>query len=205
MANLRDDGTMNKLISLLLKGLVAVLPISLTVYLIYWLLASGERIAKPIITWILSDALYFPGLGLLAALATLILIGFLVNLYGIRYLVKLSQSIFERIPLVKSIYGAFKDMMMVFNLSEKKEMKSVVSLEWNGAQVIGFITGEKTGEKLFGDQNLVGVYVPLSYQIGGITLYISRDRLTELDIGVEEAMRLALTAGIQSGNDAPKE
>ena len=195
---------MNKLITLLLKGLVAVLPISLTVYLIYWLLATGEKIAKPVISWILPDALYFPGLGLLTTLGALVLIGFLVNLYGIRYLVKLSQNVFERIPLVKSIYGAFKDMMTVFNLSEKKEMKSVVSLEWNGAQVIGFVTGEKTGEKLFGDQNLVGVYVPLSYQIGGITLYISRDRLTELDIGVEEAMRLALTAGIQSGKESPK-
>ena len=188
---------MNKLITLLLKGLVAVLPIGLTVYLIYWLLATGEAIAQPLLLFLIPDALYFPGLGLIATLGALVLIGFLVNLYGVRYLVKLSQNIFERIPLVKSIYGAIKDMMMVFNLAEKKEMKSVVSIEWNGAQVIGFITGEQTGQQLFGEQNLVGVYVPLSYQIGGMTLYISRDRLTELDIGVEEAMRLAVTAGVQ--------
>ncbi|ETX12343.1 hypothetical protein MUS1_01720 [Marinomonas ushuaiensis DSM 15871] len=190
---------MNKLVSLLLKGLVAVLPIGLTVYLIYWLLATGEKLAQPLLLWLIPDSIYFPGLGLIASLGILILIGFLVNLYGVRYLVKLSQNVFERIPLVKSIYGAFKDMMMVFNLSEKKEMKSVVSIEWNGAQVIGFVTGEKTGQRLFGGQDLVGVYVPLSYQIGGMTFYISRDRLTELDIGVEEAMRLALTAGVQSG------
>ena len=189
---------MNKLIKLLLKGLAAVLPIGLTVYLIYWLLATGEAIAQPILLWLIPDVFYFPGLGLLASMAMLVLTGFLVNLYGFRYLVKLSHNIFERIPLVKSIYGAIKDMMMVFNLAEKKEMKSVVSIEWNGAQVIGFITGEQTGQRLFADQDLVGVYVPLSYQIGGITLYISRDRLTELDIGVEEAMRLALTAGVQS-------
>ncbi|SBS25674.1 hypothetical protein MSP8887_03950 [Marinomonas spartinae] len=194
---------MNRVLSFLLKGLVAVLPLGLTVYLIYWLLATGESLAKPVVLWLLPHSIYFPGLGLAFSLGMLILVGFLVNLYGIRYLVTLSQNIFERIPLVKSIYGAFKDMMMVFNLSEKKEMKSVVSLEWNGAQVIGFVTGEKTGERLFGDQDLVGVYVPLSYQIGGITLYISRERLTELDIGVEEAMRLALTAGIQA--DANKE
>jgi uncharacterized membrane protein len=189
---------MNKLITLLLKGLVAVLPIGLTVYLIYWLLATGEAIAQPLLLLLIPDVLYFPGLGLIASLAMLVLTGFLVNLYGFRYLVKLSHNIFERIPLVKSIYGAIKDMMMVFNLAEKKEMKSVVSIEWNGAQVIGFITGEQTGQQLFGEQDLVGVYVPLSYQIGGMTLYISRDRLTELDIGVEEAMRLALTAGVQS-------
>ncbi|WP_409418930.1 DUF502 domain-containing protein [Marinomonas sp. RS-M-Aa-14] len=189
---------MNKLVALLLKGLVAVLPIGLTVYLIYWLLATGEAIAQPVLLLLIPDALYFPGLGLLASLALLVLTGLLVNLYGFRYLVKLSHNILERIPLVKSIYGAIKDMMMVFNLAEKKEMKSVVSIEWNGAQVIGFITGEQTGKRLFKEQDLVGVYVPLSYQIGGMTLYISRDRLTELDIGVEEAMRLALTAGVQS-------
>lgn len=189
---------MNKLISLLLKGLAAVLPIGLTVYLIYWLLATGEAIVRPVILWLIPDSLYFPGLGWVASIGTLVLIGFLVNLYGIRYLVKLSHNIIERIPLVKSIYGAIKDMMMVFNLAEKKDMKSVVSLEWNGAQVIGFVTGEQTGKQLFGEQDLVGVYVPLSYQIGGITLYISRDRLTELDISVEEAMRLTITAGVQS-------
>lgn len=188
---------MNIVVSLLLKGLVAILPIGLTMYLIYWLLATGEKLAQPFVLWLIPDVLYFPGLGWIASLGVLVLIGSLVNLYGIRYLVKLSQDVFERIPLVKSIYGAFKDMMMVFNLSEKKEMKSVVSIEWNGAQVIGFVTGEKTGERLFGDQNLVGVYVPLSYQIGGMTLYLSRDRLTELDIGIEEAMRLTLTAGVQ--------
>ncbi|PYF82256.1 MULTISPECIES: DUF502 domain-containing protein [Marinomonas] len=189
---------MNKLIKLLLKGLAAVLPIGITVSLIYWLLATGEAIAQPLLLLLIPESLYFPGLGLIASLSMLVVTGFLVNLYGFRYLVKISQNIFERIPLVKSIYGAIKDMMMVFNLAEKKEMKSVVSIEWNGAQVIGFITGEQTGQQLFGEQDLVGVYVPLSYQIGGMTLYISRDRLTVLDIGVEEAMRLALTAGVQS-------
>ena len=189
---------MNKLIKLLLKGLAAVLPIGITVSLIYWLLATGEAIARPLLLLLIPESLYFPGLGLIASLSMLVVTGFLVNLYGFRYLVKISQNIFERIPLVKSIYGAIKDMMMVFNLAEKKEMKSVVSIEWNGAQVIGFITGEQTGQQLFGEQDLVGVYVPLSYQIGGMTLYISRDRLTVLDIGVEEAMRLALTAGVQS-------
>lgn len=112
---------MNKLIALLLKGLVAVLPIGLTVYLIYWLLATGEAIAQPVLLLLIPDALYFPGLGLIASLGMLVLTGFLVNLYGIRYLVKLSHNIFERIPLVKSIYGAIKDMMMVLIWRKKRK------------------------------------------------------------------------------------
>lgn len=189
---------MNKLISLLLKGLVAVLPIGLTLYLIYWLLSTGEAIAKPVILWMVPENLYFPGMGLVVSLIWLMLVGLLINVYGIRYLVKLSNNLFERIPLVKSIYGAIRDSMTIFNLSEKKEMKSVVSLEVNGLRMIGFITGEKTGQQLYKDEELVGVYLPLSYQIGGLTVYVPRDRLTTLDIGVEEAMRIAVTGGIQA-------
>ena len=190
---------MNKLVSLLLKGLAAVLPIGLTVYLIYWLLSRAEALTKSLLLWVMPEDYYFIGLGVLTSLVSLVLIGLLVNLYGIRYLVRLSHNLFERIPLVKSLYGAIKDMMKVFNLSESNDMKSVVALEMNGTQMIGFVTGEQTGQRLFKEQDLVGVYIPLSYQIGGITAYVSRDRLTELDIGVEEAMRIAITGGVQGG------
>ena len=54
------------------------------------------------------------------------------------------------------------------------------------------------GKRLFGESDLVGVYLPLSYQIGGMTVYVSRDKLTPLDITMEEGMRIAVTGGVQS-------
>ncbi|MCO4784390.1 MAG: DUF502 domain-containing protein [Marinomonas atlantica] len=189
---------MNKLFSLVLKGLVAVLPIGLTIYFIYWLFVTAEELARPLVLMVWPTNYYFPGLGVLTSLLMLAVVGLVVNFYGIRYLMKLSQRLFEKIPLVKSIYGALQDMMTVFSLSKKTEQQSVVSLEIQGMQLIGFVTGEKMGQRLFGDQNLVGVYLPLSYQIGGMTVYVSRDKLTPLDVTMEEGMRIAVTGGVQS-------
>ncbi|WP_425641920.1 DUF502 domain-containing protein [Marinomonas gallaica] len=189
---------MNKLFSLVLKGLVAVLPIGLTIYFIYWLFVTAEELARPLVLMVWPTNYYFPGLGVLTSLLMLAVVGLVVNFYGIRYLMKLSQRLFEKIPLVKSIYGALQDMMTVFSLSKKTEQQSVVSLEIQGMQLIGFVTGEKMGQRLFGDQNLVGVYLPLSYQIGGMTVYVSREKLTPLDVTMEEGMRIAVTGGVQS-------
>lgn len=189
---------MNKLISMILKGLVAVLPIGLTIYFFYWLLATAEELARPLVLLVWPTDYYFPGLGVVTSLLLLALVGLVVNFYGIRYLMKLSQGLFEKIPLVKSIYGALQDMMTVFNLSKKTGHQSVVSLEVQGMQLIGFVTGEQMGQRLFGDKDLVGVYLPLSYQIGGMTVYVSRDKLTPLDVTMEEGMRIAVTGGVQS-------
>lgn len=191
---------MNRLISMILKGLVAVLPIGLTVYFLYWLFTSAEALARPLVLLVWPEQEYFVGLGVLTSLLLLAAVGLVVNFYGIRYLMKLSHSLFEKIPLVKSIYGALQDMMTVFSLSNKTGKQSVVTLEVQGMQLIGFVTGEKMGQRLFGDQDLVGVYLPLSYQIGGMTVYVSREKLTPLDISMEEAMRIAVTGGVQSKN-----
>ncbi|WP_197478881.1 DUF502 domain-containing protein [Marinomonas atlantica] len=189
---------MNKLITMILKGLVAVLPIGLTIYLFYWLLATAEELARPLVLLVWPTDYYFPGLGVITSLLLLALVGLVVNFYGVRYLMKVSQRLFEKIPLVKSIYGALQDMMTVFNLSKKTDQQSVVSIEVQGMQMIGFVTGEQMGKRLFGDKDLVGVYLPLSYQIGGMTVYVSRDKLTPLDVTMEEGMRIAVTGGVQS-------
>ncbi|WP_438863235.1 DUF502 domain-containing protein [Neptunicella sp.] len=186
---------MNKLLTLILKGLMAVLPLGLTIYFIYWLVSTLEALLQPVIP----AQYYFSGMGLLAGLIFLLLVGLVINLYGIRWLIGLGNKLLIKIPLVKSVYGAIQDIITVFNLSRDGEMQSVVSVDvGNDMRVIGFITGEKTGQRLYPGDDRIGVYIPLSYQIGGHTVYIHRDKLTPLDIGVEEAMRLALTAGAKA-------
>ena len=193
---------MSRIIKLVLHGLGAVLPAGLTLYLIFWLFSKTEQLLQTVVIWLFGEDIYFPGLGILFAIPVLFAIGLLVNAYGIRYLLKMSDAILARIPLVKSVYGAIQDMMRVFTLAEEKNMQAVVSIDMgNDTHLIGFVTGTASGKKLFpgnGDDDSsakVGVYLPMSYQIGGFTVYVEKARLRHLDIGVEEAMRIAVTGG----------
>ncbi|MBT0586992.1 DUF502 domain-containing protein [Alteromonas oceanisediminis] len=174
------------------KGLLALLPISLTLFVIIWLVTTIEESVLPFIP----HTLYFPGLGVLITLLALIIVGLLVNAYILQLLIAWGNGLLERIPLVKTVYGTIHDAVNLIKVGKEQEMKSVVSVRVTDAiHLIGFITNDEGAKSIFKDANKIGVYVPLSYQIGGYTLYIDRDQITPLDIDVETAMRISLTGG----------
>ncbi len=196
---------MKNTLKLVLQGLGTVLPLGITIYAIIWLATVLEQLAGQALLFIFPRALYFPGLGLIAGVGMLFVVGLMMNMYGMRHLVTIGDRIVQKIPLVKSIYASIKDIITVFQLGKSSDLSSVVSVDMgNNIYQIGFVTGAKTGKRLFPDQDRVGVYLPMSYQIGGFTMYVERERLTELNIGVEEAMRIALTGGAQSEKTAPR-
>ncbi|GAB3323060.1 DUF502 domain-containing protein [Haliea atlantica] len=194
---------MKRLFTLALQGLAAVLPVALTLYLVYWLLTRMENLAGQLIRLVIPDDYYFQGLGVLSGFLLLVLIGLLVKAYVIRYLIQAGESLLDRIPLIKSIHGAIKDFMRAFTLNEGKEADSVVLVEVReNTWLIGFVTARKVAQSLFPDseQRMIGVYLPMSYQIGGYTLYIEASKVKALDISVEDGMRIALTGGMQRGS-----
>ncbi|WP_166424216.1 DUF502 domain-containing protein [Paraglaciecola sp. 20A4] len=189
---------LKKIMLLVVQGLLAVIPITLTLYALYWLVTTVEMALTPIIPaqW------YFPGMGLVTGIVLLFFAGLLVNAYVIRVLLHWGELIFERIPLVKTFYGAIQDAVNLINVGKQQKMQSVVSVQISDSiHLIGFVTNQDGGKSLFKDAEKIGVYIPLSYQIGGYTLYIDRSKVTSLDIDVETAMRVALTGGAQSKNE----
>ncbi|MGH8176439.1 MAG: DUF502 domain-containing protein [Steroidobacter sp.] len=190
---------MRRLWNTFLKGLAAVLPVGLTIYVVFWLATTAESILSgPLRTWLPSDR-YWPGLGLLAAFLIVLLIGVLVDAYIVRRVFRIGESMLARIPIVKSIFGALKDFSRFLPAGGKgRDLKRVVLWRMNGAQLIGFVTEEHVSTRLFGvsASDVVAVYFPMSYQIGGYTLYLHKDELAETDLTVEEAMRLVLIGGV---------
>lgn len=183
--------------NLLMKGLAAVLPIGLTLYVVYWLGASAESLLRDVITVVLPQRHYWPGLGLLAGFLLLIAAGLAVNAYVVRWLLRAWERFLERIPLVKTLYGALRDLVKFLPAAGKRrDLKRVVVAELGGARVIGFVTRESAPELGGAGRGIVAVYFPMSYQIGGYTLYLRHENITPLDMGVEEAMRLVLTGGM---------
>jgi uncharacterized membrane protein len=197
---------MRRLWNTFLKGLVAVLPVTLTVYLVFWLGSTAESILSGPLRALLPEDRYWPGLGLLVGFLLVLLVGALVNAYVVRYLLRIGESFLARIPIVKTIFGAFKDITQFLPAGGKaRDLKRVVLWRFGSAQIIGFVTEENVSPRLFGDRasKLVAVYFPMSYQIGGYTLYLSVEELTETDLSVQEAMRMVLIGGISSHNGEP--
>lgn len=188
-----------KITVLIMQGLLALLPISLTFYFLVWLVTTIESSLTPLIP----KEFYYPGLGLVLGLVILLFVGLAVNAYIIKSLIRLGGELLERIPIVKTIYGAIQDAVNLININKQQKMQSVVSVKINDSiHLIGFVTSHESAKELFDNEDKLGVYIPLSYQIGGYTLYIDKNQLTPLDISVETAMRIALTGG--SVSTAPK-
>ncbi len=200
---------MKKLGQLLMKGLAALLPVGLTLYLVIWLGTSTEAVMREVVTWVVPEEHYWPGLGLIAGFTLLVTVGLLVNAYLVRWFLELWDSFLERIPLVKTVYGAIRDLVQFLPAGGKRrDLQRVVLASFGDAHLIGFVTREEVPEIAAANaraadvkENVVAVYFPMSYQIGGYTLYLPREKLTPLDMGVEEAMRLVLTGGV-SGSTA---
>lgn len=189
---------------IILKGMAAVLPVGITFYLIYSIGVSVEELMRPLILHVLPEQYYWPGMGWLVGLVILFLIGLVVNAWLIRHVFIWGDQLLERIPLVKSIYGALRDFTHYF-FSKKNDgdVRKVVWVTIGGVKLIGFIMRENLHEipglgASIEDEDLVAVYIPQSYQVSGFTVYVPRDSLREIDMRAEDAMRLVLTAGVST-------
>ena len=180
---------------------MAVLPVALTIYLVYWLLLTLETMTGAALRAILPGDWYFQGLGLISGLILLMLIGLLVNAYVVRHLLRLGDTLLSRIPLVKSVHGAIQDVLRAFSIANKQQADSVVMVTLgDNMRLLGFVTSREPSTRLRGavDESVVGVYLPMSYQLGGYTVYLPASQLEPVDLSVEEAMRIAVTGGIQN-------
>jgi uncharacterized membrane protein len=184
---------------ILVKGLVTILPIGITVYLVYWLGVTTDRLLSGPIRWFIPAEDYIPGMGLVAGFLVLFAVGLLVNAFVIRRVLGYLERFVLRVPVVKTVYAALRDLTNLVNTANRKhELERVVMVRFGPGRVIGFVTQENaTLPGLGSDADLVAVYLPMSYQIGGYTLYLPRSRIEPTDLTVEAAMRIVLTGGLQ--------
>ncbi len=178
----------------ILTGLITMLPVILTLYLLYWLAVSAETLLGALIP----QEIYFPGMGVAAALLTMFIVGMLMHSGPIRRLFLRGERIFYRLPVVKSVYAAFRDLMDYFSPARKKDFEQVVSVTLGdtGMRLIGFVT--QADEQLPADfqDDHVMVYLPMSYMIGGYAVLVPRTAVQPLNMSMEDAMRYVLTAGV---------
>jgi uncharacterized membrane protein len=191
---------MNALGKLFLKGLAVVIPVALTLAILWWMAAGAEQLMGAVIKYTLPAGWYVPGMGLVSGLVLITMIGLLSHVLIFQKVFNLGETILNRLPLVKTIYTAIKDFIGYLNPEKGHEMGKVVLVQLPGQsfQLIGFVTREQFDDLPFTPdaEDPVAVYMPMSYQIGGYTLFLPRGCLTPLNMPFEQAMRLVLTGAV---------
>lgn len=187
---------MNTATRIFLKGLLALLPLLLTLYPLYYFFSWAETGANRLLLWIWPELPYLPGMGILAGVAVIFALGILMSSRYVQRLYDLMERVLLNLPLVKSLYTAVKELTRYLTPRDRAVGQVVVMrLPGSAAEMVGFVTNEDLSSLPEGVEKTgrVAVYVPLSYQIGGLTLFVPRDWLKVLDIPVERAMRHTLT------------
>lgn len=177
---------MNWLLKNFLRGLIIVVPIAVTVYILYEAFIRLDRLL----------VLPTPGLGLLILLGGTVLIGALAgNIVG-RNVLRLTEGVFKRAPLVRIIYASIKDLLEAFVGDKKRFDKPVVVSLTAAADIraLGFVTQEDlTFLSLPGD---VAVYLPFSYSMAGTLVVVPRARVERLDADSASIMALVVSGGV---------
>ena len=191
---------MNMLGKLILKGLAVVIPVTLTLAILWWLAGTAERFLGQMLVQLLPEGWYVPGMGLVSALAITVLVGMLTHVLIFQKLFDFGDALFHRLPLVKTIYSALKDFIGYLSPDSKVAASKVVLVHLPGQEFeqIGFVTREDFSSLPFQPtvDEPVAVYLPMSYQIGGYTLFLPRSCLTPLDLSFEEGMKLVITGAV---------
>jgi len=181
----------------LLTGFITLVPLILTIYLVYWLAVSSETFMGNVFRYILPYNVYFPGLGMVTGILIVFLVGLLMKAYLVRKLFKLGEKVLYRLPIIKSVYRAFRDFFDFFS-PDKDSLGQAVAVKFNTMELVGFITQEDP-DKLppsFRDNDHVLVYLPMSYMVGGYTLLVPKKDTRVLQMTRDEAMKFVITAGI---------
>jgi uncharacterized membrane protein len=194
---------MKRIFAIFLQGLVAILPLAVTLVLILWLGSAAERTLGAGIKRLLPEAWYVTGMGVGAGLLVIFAVGLLVNVWGVPRLVRLLERQVDRIPLIKTVYGAVRDLLGFFGkpggLGAVNKVV-IVSFGASGIRAVGLLTRDRFDDLPagLGGEGVVAVYLPYSYQVGGVTLIVPREHVRPIDMSLEDAMRFIVTAGVKN-------
>jgi len=204
--SVRKPGVLGRLRSWFFTGILVTAPVLLTIY-ITW--AAIQLIDSQVVSLIpiLADwnRLEVPGVGLVIGVMLITLIGALAAGFLGRWIIRLGESLLNRMPVVRSIYGASKQILETIISSQSDAFREVVLVEYprKGLWVIGFVTGGTKGEvNRRINIDMVNVFVPTTPNpTSGFLLFCPRKDVVFMEMTVEEAVKLVVSGGIVTPPD----
>lgn len=189
-----------------IRGLLTITPVVITIAILVWLYDVIEGFIGGLYQKWIGEQYYFPGLGILIAIVLIFIIGIIVNNWLIKKMVRGFENLISKVPFVKTLYNSTLDLLSFFKDNSKMSNSRVVVVKWGPTKILGLVSRETFQDlpKGLGEEGEVAVYIPLSYQIGGATVIIPKSMITPIDMGVEDGLRFAVTAGMP-GNSKDEE
>ena len=179
----------------LIAGFFVTVPLIVSVVALVWMFPWIYGLMGPyLVRWLGQEV---PGLGLLATIAGMLIVGAVAtNVLG-RRLVERAEKYLMRVPIFKTVYAPVKQLMLAFSPDNEYGFKRVVIVEdLERGFVLGFLTKEFDLDRGLGAERLMAIYVPTNHlYLGDIRIYPSR--LARFpNITVQEGIRIFLTGGM---------
>ncbi|WP_050929806.1 DUF502 domain-containing protein [Aestuariivita boseongensis] len=202
----RRTGLFGGLRASFLTGLIVIAPIGLTIWLIWTVVGWIDGFVLPLVPYHLRPEQYIGinlrGVGVIIFLIFTIIVGWVAKGLLGRSLIRWAESLVERTPVVRSIYSGIKQIAeTVFAQSERSfEKACLIEYPRRGIWAIGFISTDTKGEvaaRTGVDSGMVSVFVPTTPNpTSGFLLFFPKDDVIELDMSIEEAAKLVISAGL---------
>lgn len=195
---------LSRLRNYFLTGLVVAAPVTITVVLVMWFVDFVDAWFTPMIPDQYRPEQYLdftvPGLGLIIAVVLLTILGALTaNLFG-RTLVSYGERLVGRMPLVRNIYGALKQIFETVLSQSQQSFREVALIEYprRGVYSIAFVTTAAKGEvQARADEDMVSVFLPTTPNpTSGFLLFVPRRDVITLEMSVEDAAKMVISAGL---------
>jgi uncharacterized membrane protein len=207
--DVRPRGFLGRLRGYFLAGLLVTAPVGITAYLAWIFINFLDNRVTPLIPVQYNPETYLPfglpGLGLVVIFIFLTLIGALTaGLLG-RWVVHTGERVLARMPVVRSIYSATKQVFETVLAQQSNAFRDAVLIEYprRGIWAVGFITGVTRGEvQNLTEDETVNVFLPTTPNpTSGFLLFVPAKDVTYLDMSVEEAIKMVISGGIVTPPD----
>jgi uncharacterized membrane protein len=188
----------------LLAGLLVVVPVAITVWVLQWIIGTLDQTLLILPQAWQPDRLigiHIPGFGVLLTLAILLLVGAVASNFVGKKLVRVGDAIVTRIPVVRSIYSSVKQVSDTLFSESGNAFRTAVLIQWprEGIWTIGFVTGSPGGDvsNYLRGEEFVSVYVPTTPNpTGGYFVMLRKSDCIELKMSVDDALKYVVSMGV---------
>jgi uncharacterized membrane protein len=185
-----------------LTGLLVLLPIYATVWILVWLIGAIDGTLQPIFYLIWGRTL--PGLGFLVVLALIVIIGGVASKVAGRKLLGYLESLILKVPVIRILYQGIKQIMDSFTDSGRNGFTDVVLLEFprQGMRTIGLVTNKTTD---INGENMLNVFIPTAPNpTSGFLQIVSEKDVVPVNMSIDDALKMVISAGKVNAADFEK-